>query len=58
MFWPTWVDILTFVGSCGIFATLFLLFLKFLPVFAMAEVKLVMPQAHTHGHDDHHGEEH
>ena len=51
MFFPTWVDILTFVGSCGIFMTLFLLFLKFLPVFAMAEVKLVMPQAHT---DDHH----
>ncbi len=59
MFWPTWVDILTFVGSCGIFATLFLLFLKFLPVFAMAEVKLVMPQAHTHDHhEDHHGGEH
>jgi molybdopterin-containing oxidoreductase family membrane subunit len=56
MFWPTWVDILTFVGSIGIFGTLFLLFLKFMPVFAMAEVKLVMPQAHTHEHDhyDHH----
>ncbi len=51
MFFPTWVDILTFVGSCGIFMTLFLLFLKFLPVFALAEVKVVMPQSHT---DDHH----
>lgn len=51
MFFPTWVDILTFVGSCGIFLTLFLLFLKFLPVFALAELKAVMPQAHT---DDHH----
>lgn len=51
MFFPTWVDILTFVGSCGIFMTLFLLFLKFLPVFALAELKVVMPQSHTH--DDH-----
>jgi molybdopterin-containing oxidoreductase family membrane subunit len=59
MFFPTWVDILTFVGSCGIFATLFLLFLKFLPTFAMAEVKAVMPQADPHGHGDHgHGEGH
>ncbi len=53
MFYPTWVDILTFVGSCGIFITLFLLFLKFLPVFALAEVKIVMPQASPHpDHDE------
>ncbi len=55
MFWPTWVDILTFVGSCGIFLTLFLLFTKFLPMFAMAELKAVMPEADPHsehkGHD-------
>ena len=48
MFWPTWVDILTFVGSFGIFLTLFLLFVKFLPIFAMAEVKAVMPDADPH----------
>jgi molybdopterin-containing oxidoreductase family membrane subunit len=52
MFFPTWVDILTFVGSCGIFLTLFMLFLKFLPVFALAEVKVVMPQAHPHDHHE------
>jgi Ni/Fe-hydrogenase subunit HybB-like protein len=59
MFWPTLVDIMTFAGSFGIFLTLFLLFLRFLPVFAMAEVKAVMPQAtrtittarDNHGHD-------
>ncbi len=52
MFYPTPVDILTFVGSIGIFLTLFLLFLKFLPVFAMSEIKNVMPQADPHaGHD-------
>lgn len=50
MFFPTWVDIGIFVGSLGIFATLFLLFVKFLPTFAMAELKAVMPQGDPHGH--------
>jgi Ni/Fe-hydrogenase subunit HybB-like protein len=49
MFYPTMVDIGIFVGSCGIFLTLFLLFLRFLPVFAMAELKAVLPQADPHG---------
>ena len=49
MFHPSFVDIMTFVGSCGIFLTLFLLFVRFLPVFAMAELKAVMPQADPHG---------
>jgi Ni/Fe-hydrogenase subunit HybB-like protein len=57
MFHPTLVDISIFVGSCGVFLTLFLLFLRFLPVFAMAELKAVMPQASPHAHDDHgHGD--
>jgi molybdopterin-containing oxidoreductase family membrane subunit len=51
-FKPTWVDILTFVGSFGLFMTLFLLFVRFLPMVAMAEVKSVMPQA-THGALEH-----
>jgi molybdopterin-containing oxidoreductase family membrane subunit len=45
---PTWVDILTFVGSFGLFMTLFLLFLRFLPMMAMSEVKGVLPQADPH----------
>ncbi len=44
-FTPTWVDILTFVGSVGLFLTMFLLFVRFLPMIAMSEVKGVM-----HGH--------
>ncbi|TVQ55385.1 MAG: hydrogenase [Phycisphaerales bacterium] len=56
---PTWVDMLTLLGSFGMFLTLFLLFIRFLPVIAMAEVKAIMPQADPHhGHhdddDDHH----
>ncbi len=43
---PTLVDILTFVGSFGLFFTLVLLFVRFLPMVAMAEVKTVMPQQH------------
>ncbi|MEX0652891.1 MAG: NrfD/PsrC family molybdoenzyme membrane anchor subunit [Phycisphaeraceae bacterium] len=49
MFVPTWVDIGMLVGSFGLFFTLFLLFCKFLPMVAMAEVKTVMPQAHANG---------
>ena len=38
-FKPTYVDILTFVGSVGLFLTLYLLFLKFIPAIAVAEIK-------------------
>jgi Ni/Fe-hydrogenase subunit HybB-like protein len=48
MFYPTWVDIWTFVGTFGLFMTLFLLFIKFLPMIAMAEVKGVMPAGDPH----------
>jgi molybdopterin-containing oxidoreductase family membrane subunit len=47
-FRPTYVDVLTFVGSFGLFCTLFLLFLRFLPAIAIAEVKGVTPQADPH----------
>ena len=48
MFFPTTVDVLTFTGSVGIFLTLFLLFMRFLPMFAMAELKAVTPQGDPH----------
>ena len=51
-FEPTWVDVAMFIGSFGLFMTLFLLFIRFLPVLAIAEIKAVMPQA-----DPHHNEE-
>ena len=47
-FSPTWVDICTFIGSFGLFCTLFLLFLRFLPAIAISEVKGVTPQADPH----------
>ncbi len=53
MFHPTIVDILTFVGTFGLFGTLFLLFIRFLPMICMFEVKAVLPEA-----DPHHGGKH
>ena len=41
---PTPVDVMMLIGSFGLFFTLFLLFCRFLPMVAMAEVKSVMPQ--------------
>lgn len=41
-FRPTWVDISTFIGTFGLFLTLFLLFARFLPMIAMSEVKGVL----------------
>ena len=45
MFYPSWVDVGIFVGSIGVFFTLFLLFLRFLPGIAIAEVKLLLKSA-------------
>jgi molybdopterin-containing oxidoreductase family membrane subunit len=47
-FSPTWVDIWTFIGTFGLFLTLFMLFLRFLPMIAISEVKGVTPQADPH----------
>jgi Ni/Fe-hydrogenase subunit HybB-like protein len=45
---PTWVDVMTFVGTFGLFFTMFLLFMRFLPMVAISEVKGVIPQADPH----------
>ena len=47
-FSPTIVDMLTYLGSFGLFFTMFLLFCRFLPVIAISEVKGVMPEADPH----------
>ena len=49
---PTIFDVLTYVGTFGLFFTFFLLFLRFLPMIAIAEVKMVLPQADPHNYDD------
>jgi molybdopterin-containing oxidoreductase family membrane subunit len=45
---PSWVEIWTFIGTFGIFLSLFLLFMRFLPMIAMSEVKIVLPEADPH----------
>jgi molybdopterin-containing oxidoreductase family membrane subunit len=52
-FRPTLVDICTFAGTFGLFFTLFLLFCRFLPMVAIAEVKSVLPAANPHGTHGH-----
>ena len=49
---PTKYDVGIFVGSFGLFFTMFLLFLRFVPMVAMSEVKNVLPQADPHHHAD------
>jgi molybdopterin-containing oxidoreductase family membrane subunit len=39
---PTIIEILTLIGSFGLFLTMFLLFCRFLPMIAIAEVKGVL----------------
>jgi len=40
---PSYVEVLTLLGSFGLFFTLFLLFCRYLPMVAMAEVKAILP---------------
>jgi molybdopterin-containing oxidoreductase family membrane subunit len=50
MFHPTLIDILTYLGTFGLFFTLFLLFVRWIPMIAIAEVKGNLPGAHPDLH--------
>jgi molybdopterin-containing oxidoreductase family membrane subunit len=52
-FSPTISDISLFVGTIGLFLFLFLLFIRFLPMITMFEVKTVLPEADPHYHPEH-----
>ncbi len=56
-FRPTLVDIFTYLGTLGLFFTCFLLFIRWVPMIAIAEVKATLPEADAH-HDEGEGEEH
>ena len=47
-FHPTIVDILTATGTLGIFFTLFLLFIRFVPIINMSELKAALPGSQPH----------
>ncbi len=53
IFIPTFVDVAIFVGTLGIFFFFFLLFMRWLPMVAMAEVKGIMAAADPHYHVKH-----
>jgi molybdopterin-containing oxidoreductase family membrane subunit len=44
---PTSIEVTTLAGSFGLFFTCFLLFCRFLPVIAMAEVKGILGREHS-----------
>lgn len=55
MYSPTWVEKATFLGTFGLFFTCFLLFFRFLPMIAIAEVKGVLHYGRDSGKEVKHG---
>jgi molybdopterin-containing oxidoreductase family membrane subunit len=53
MYYPTRWDFLTFLGTIGLFLTLFFLFMRFVPMISMFEVRTLLPQAKVKA--EHHG---
>lgn len=47
MFFPTIWDYLTFFGSIGIFLVMFLLFIRFLPMISISEMRSLLPGSHA-----------
>jgi molybdopterin-containing oxidoreductase family membrane subunit len=67
-YYPTWVEIGIFIGTIGLFFTLYMIFTRVAPVVAIAEVKSILKLGgnqyveshnykHVHGFSDHHGHE-
>ena len=56
-FEATWIDIGLYMGTFGLFMTLFLLFIRWVPMIAISEIKGTLPHAHPHI-DHHHDDEH
>ena len=52
-FKPSLFDISTFIGSFGLFFTMLLLFVRYLPMVAIGEVKSILPAADPHAAHDH-----
>ena len=57
MYSPTLVDYSMYLGTIGFFFTLIYLFVRFLPIISIFEVRTLLPEAHVedagHGHSDH-----
>ncbi len=66
---PTWVEIGIFIGTLGLFFTLYLIFVRVAPVVAIAEIKSILKSAgdqyvgpnakhHDHGHGESESHQH
>src|SRR4030088_1098509 len=51
LFIPPWVEIWPCIGSHGIFLPPVPLFIRSLPMMAMSEAKIVLPESDVHRHD-------
>ena len=50
MYSPTMFDWSMFLGTLGFFFTLIYLFVRFLPIISIFEVRTLLPEANVHGH--------
>ncbi|MEO7539961.1 MAG: NrfD/PsrC family molybdoenzyme membrane anchor subunit [Pyrinomonadaceae bacterium] len=50
MYSPTIFDISMFTGTIGFFFTLIYLFVRFVPIISIFEVRTLLPEANVHGH--------
>jgi Ni/Fe-hydrogenase subunit HybB-like protein len=56
MYTPTRWDFMMYFGTIGLFLTLFFLFIRFVPMIAIFEVRTLLPEAKVHvGHGEAHG---
>ncbi|HCA58066.1 MAG TPA: hydrogenase, partial [Blastocatellia bacterium] len=50
MYTPTMFDWSMFIGTIGFFFTLLYLFIRFVPIISIFEVRTLLPEANVHGH--------
>jgi hypothetical protein len=58
MYYPTIWDFMTYIGTFGLFLTLFFLFIRFVPMISIFEVRTLLPEAkidHGAAHGAAHG---
>jgi Ni/Fe-hydrogenase subunit HybB-like protein len=53
MYWPTRWDWMTFIGTMGLFITLFFLFIRVLPMISIFEMRTMVPDAKVKGGSAH-----
>ena len=53
MYYPTIWDWMTYVGTIGLFLTLLFLFIRFLPMISIFEMRTILPEAEVEGHGGH-----